>query len=141
MRVVIDTNVLIYSTISSCPWHQEAKQKLVELLNSGTELCLTPQIAREYLVVLTRGDIFEKRFTVEEAVNELGTILPEFALLDETAEIAYYLRNLIQRHQVSGKAIHDANIVAAMLVNGITRLMTYNSDDFRRFQEIAIEPI
>jgi predicted nucleic acid-binding protein len=100
-----------------------------------------PQILREYLVVLTRGDIFEKRLTVEEAVDELETILPDFVLLDETAETAHYLRNLIQRYQVSGKAIHDANIVAAMLVNGITRLMTYNSDDFRRFQEIAIEPI
>ena len=74
-------------------------------------------------------------------MNELGTILPGFALLDETAETAHYLRNLIQRYQVRGKAIHDANIVAVMLVNGVTRLMTYNSDDFRRFQEIAIEPI
>jgi len=139
-RCMIDTNVLIYSTISSSPWHQEAKQNLIALINSGTELCLTPQVVREYHVVLTRGDVFEKQFTAEDALSELEAILPAFALLDETEETVYYLRNLIQRYQICGKAIHDANIAATMLFHGVTRLMTYNSSDFRRFKEITIEP-
>ncbi len=140
-RCMIDTNVLVYSTISSGPWHREARQKLITLVNAGTELCLTPQVVREYLVVLTRGDIFEKRFTAEDALGELEAILPAFALLDETEETVHCLRNLIQRYQVRGKTIHDANIAATMLVHGVTRLMTYNPGDFRRFQEITIEPI
>lgn len=140
-RCMIDTNVLVYSTISSSPWHQEARQRLTALVNDGIELCFAPQVAREYLVVLTRGDIFEKRFTPEEALGELEAILPAFALLDETEETVYYLRNLVQRYQVRGKAVHDTNIVATMLVHGVTRLMTYNADDFRRFEEIMIEPI
>jgi len=140
-RCMIDTNVLIYSTVSSSPWHQEARQKLIALVNANTELCLTPQVVREYLVVLTRGDVFEKRFTTEDALGELDAILPAFALLAETEETVHYLRNLIQRYQVRGKTIHDANIAATMLVHGVTRLMTYNPGDFRRFQEITIEPI
>jgi predicted nucleic acid-binding protein len=137
---MIDTNVLVYSTISSSPWHQEARQRLTALVDKGVELCLTPQVAREYLVVLTRGDIFEKRFTADEALGELEAILPAFALLDETEETLYCLRSLVQRYQVRGKAVHDANIVATMLAHGVIRLMTYNCDDFRRFQEITIEP-
>ncbi len=32
-----------------------------------------------------------------------------------------------------GKQIHDANIVATMLVYGERRLLTFNADDFRRY--------
>jgi predicted nucleic acid-binding protein len=138
---MIDTNVLVYSTVSSSPWHQEARARLTALFNEGIELCFTPQIVREYLVILTRSDIFEKRFTTEEALRELEAILPAFALLNETEETVYHLRDLAERYQVRGKAIHDANVVAVMLAHGVTRLMTYNSDDFRRFQEITLEPI
>jgi hypothetical protein len=30
--------------------------------------------------------------------------------------------------------MHDANIVATMLVHGVGRLLTYNVDDFTRFK-------
>lgn len=32
-----------------------------------------------------------------------------------------------------GKQVHDANLVATMLVHGVTRLLTFNAADFRRF--------
>ncbi len=140
-RCMIDTNVLVYSTISSSPMHQESREHLAALVDEGIELCITPQITREYLVVLARGEIFERQFTVEEALGELDAIFPTFALLDETAEARHHLRELIQRYQVRGKAIHDANIVATMLTHGVKRLMTYNPDDFRRFREIEMERI
>jgi len=139
-RCVVDTNVLVYSTVSSCPWHREARLWLAALVDKGIELCITPQIVREYLVVLTRGDIFERRFTPEEALSELEAILPTFTLLNETEETVFYLQSLIRRYQIQGKAIHDANIVATMLSYGISRLATYNLNDFRRFQEIELEP-
>ncbi|MBM3239301.1 type II toxin-antitoxin system VapC family toxin [Candidatus Poribacteria bacterium] len=48
---------------------------------------------------------------------------------------------LVRCYQVRGKNTHDTNIVATMLAHGVTRLVTYNFDDFRRFQEIKLEPI
>jgi predicted nucleic acid-binding protein len=36
---------------------------------------------------------------------------------------------------VSGKQIHDANIVAAMLTNGIDTLLTLNTADFKRYED------
>jgi len=140
-RCMVDTNVLIYSTVSSSPWHQEARGWLAALLDEGIELCIIPQIVREYLVILTRGDIFEEQFTPEEALDELEAILPTFILLDENEETVSHLRNLVRRYQVRGKSVHDANIVASMLTHDITRLVTYNTRDFRRYQEITIELI
>jgi len=138
---MVDTNVLIYSTVSSSPWHQNAKQKLAVLYNNGIELCITPQIAREYLVILTRGSIFEQKFTPEEALGELNSILSGITLISETMATFSYLQDLIQRYKIQGKVIHDANIVATMFAHNIRRLMTYNTSDFRRFSEIVLEPI
>ena len=140
-RCMIDTNVLVYSTVTSCPLYSEASQYLAQLLDNGIELCITPQIIREYLVVLTRGDIFERKFTTVEALGELWAIRPTFTLLDETREVTQYLFDLVQRYQIRGKAIHDANIVASMLAHRVMRLMTYNFRDFRIFQEISLENI
>jgi len=132
---------LVSEANSSNPWHQESRDWLAALIDGDVELCIIPQIVREYLVVLTRGEVFEQQFTPEEALDELEAILPTFTLLDENEETASSLRDLIRRYQVRGKSVHDANIVASMLTYGITRLVTYNTGDFRRFEEITIEPI
>jgi predicted nucleic acid-binding protein len=33
--------------------------------------------------------------------------------------------------------VHDANLVATMLAHGITRLLTFNAADFRRFGSLV----
>jgi predicted nucleic acid-binding protein len=140
-RCVVDTNLLVYSTVSGNPWHHKARRWLAALQRQGTILCATTQILREYLVVLTRGDVFETTFTVSEALDELETLLPSLEVLGETEETAARLRDLVRRYQVRGKQIHDANVVAVMLSYGISRLATYNSIDFERFKEVMLESV
>jgi predicted nucleic acid-binding protein len=36
----------------------------------------------------------------------------------------------------AGKQVHDANIVATMLVHGVDTLVTINTDDFARFEKL-----
>ena len=140
-RVLIDTNVLVYSTVSSCPKFHEARTWLSQLAARGDNLFITPQIVREYLVVLPRGAVFAETFTVEQALGEIEAILKTVIELDETVEVATQLRRLIKKYDVCGKNIHDANLVATMLVYRITRLATYNPKDFVRFTEIILEPM
>lgn len=138
-RCMIDTNVLIYITVNPNPWYNAARQWLDRMFREGFELCISTQIAREYLVVLTRGDVFEQRFTSEEASHQLDAILSVFALLYESERSVSSLTDLLRRYQIRGKSIHDANIVATMLAHGVKCLATYNSVDFRRFKEITLE--
>ncbi len=45
------------------------------------------------------------------------------------------------KYQVIGKNAHDTRLVAAMIVHGIPRILTFNTTDFQRYQEItAISP-
>ena len=80
---VVDTNVLVYGTVSGNPWYQQAREWLATLQLEGRELCITTQILREYLVVLTRGDVFEKSFSVDQVLAQVQALLPEFTVLDE----------------------------------------------------------
>lgn len=140
-RCLVDTNVLVYSTVSANPWHREAREWLAELHGAGVKLCVTPQILREYLVVLTRGAIFETEFTTDEVLAILAALLQTLDVLDETSAVASMLRSLLERYPIRGKRIHDANLVATMSVHGVERLATYNQDDFRLFREITLEPL
>ncbi len=42
------------------------------------------------------------------------------------------------QYQVSGKNAHDARLVAAMMVHGISRILTFNVGDFMRYAGIAV---
>jgi len=45
---------------------------------------------------------------------------------------------LVQRYEVAGKRIHDANIVAVMATKEVSHLATYNREDFASFDEITL---
>jgi predicted nucleic acid-binding protein len=42
------------------------------------------------------------------------------------------------KYQVVGKNAHDARLVAAMIVHGIERILTFNNTHFQRYQEIDV---
>ena len=140
-QCMVDTNVLVYSTVKGNPWHEEARDWLMSLRKQGVTLLVTPQILREYMVVLTRGQIFERQFTVAEVLEAVDGLLPWLQVLDETEKTSGLLRELVRRYQVRGKRVHDANIVAVMIAHGVARLATYNRTDFDGFQEIVLEPL
>jgi predicted nucleic acid-binding protein len=43
---------------------------------------------------------------------------------------------LLRRRPVTGGAVFDLQIVAAMLANNIQHIYTFNTDDFKPFSEI-----
>ncbi len=46
---------------------------------------------------------------------------------------------LLQRRPVTGGDVFDLQIVATMQANGIQRIYTFNTDDFRVFPELAVQ--
>lgn len=51
-------------------------------------------------------------------------------------------QSLVARHLVSGKQAHDAHLVAAMNVYGVRRILTFNANDFSRYDSVeVIEPL
>ncbi len=56
-----------------------------------------------------------------------------FNIIDDRPPVFDRLLELLAAHPGGGKQVHDANLVATMLSSGITRVLTYNGSDLRRF--------
>lgn len=75
--------------------------------------------------------------TIARATQELTKFKALFAILPDTAEILPEWEQLVVKHQVLGKQVYDARLVAAMRVHNLTHLLTFNTADFKRFSFIS----
>jgi predicted nucleic acid-binding protein len=64
-----------------------------------------------------------------------------FSLRPDNPEVYHEWKNLVSQHKAMGKPSHDARIAAAMKVHAVTHLLTFNTDDFKRFTDvISVNP-
>lgn len=139
--IFIDTNILIYSNNKDSLLCKSAREKLNELKDNDNQLFISDQVIREYLVIITRPGILEKPVSSEVATQDISRIEKEFCILFPSQAILNKLVELINKYKIKGKRIHDTAIVAIMLANGITDILTYNVKDFQIFSEITIHTI
>jgi predicted nucleic acid-binding protein len=112
------------------------------LAEEGVELCYVPQNIVELWNVLTRpAAVNSCGMTVSDAKCEIALLEREFTFLPDNEKVHTEWRRLVETHSVSGKQVHDARLVAAMIVHGITHVLTLNTSDFTRYSEItAVHP-
>jgi predicted nucleic acid-binding protein len=75
--------------------------------------------------------------TVEGTLMELDRLKHLFQVLPELP-IHEEWQGLVIRYRVSGKNVHDARLVAAMVVHGVEQILTFNGPDFARHTEISV---
>ena len=131
--VFVDTNVLVYAYVAEAPWHHEAQEALTTYEAAGALLWVSRQVLREYLVSLTRPPQFPIPPDLATVVAQVRQFPQRFQVADEGPEVTARLLALLTAVPTRGRRIHDANIVATMLVYGVRRLLTHNTDDFVRF--------
>jgi predicted nucleic acid-binding protein len=130
--VFVDTNILVYANLTSAPFHTDARNSILTLQSVGVDLWINRQVLREYLTVVTR-QTFASPLSAVQAVSDIRYFEQNFIVADETPAVTAKLLTLLQTILLGGKQVHDANIVATMLVYGIDRLLTHNVSDFTRF--------
>jgi predicted nucleic acid-binding protein len=72
--------------------------------------------------------------------GELEKIERLLAVLPDSPAVYGEWRRLVVKHGVLGSKVHDAKLVATMHVHGVRRILTFNVDDFARYQIEAIHP-
>jgi hypothetical protein len=118
--------------------HQPATDAAAALRLQGEELCVVPQNLYEFWVVCTRpAGQNGLGLTVAGAQAELIHLRGLFVLREDTPAIFREWERLVVAYQVSGKNAHDARLVAAMIVHGISHLLTFNASDFQRYSGIV----
>lgn len=133
-RVVLDTNVLLAATDEARAEHRVAVTWLNVWPASGVALYTSGQILREYLAVATRpADHNGLGLARAAAVANVRALRQRLRLLAEDGKVADRLLQMLYAVDCTGKQVHDANVVATMLVHGIDTVVTGNVDDFTRF--------
>ena len=129
----VDTNILVNARILEAPHHESARAGLERALRGPEPLCISRQVMREYLAVVTRPQVWPVAISRAEALSDVNRLAGSFEVLEDGPRVTKVLVALCRDAQVGGRQIHDANIVATMLAHGERRLLTFNAADFRRY--------
>jgi predicted nucleic acid-binding protein len=79
-------------------------------------------------------------FSVGIALGELEKIERFLTVLPDSPAVYVKWKRLVVRHGVLGSKVHDARLAATMNVHGIRRILTFNTDDFSRYDVEAVHP-
>jgi predicted nucleic acid-binding protein len=101
--------------------------------------CLTPQVFIEFWAVVTRPiEANGLNWSPALAEAEIQQWQAQFPVLDDRPEIWTNWLKRVGAYAVRGKQVHDARLVAVMDTYGLDHLLTFNIDDFRRYQTITL---
>ncbi|HSQ25088.1 MAG TPA: PIN domain-containing protein [Pyrinomonadaceae bacterium] len=139
MSFAVDTNILLRSIEDGHVAQPIAQNGLFGLRDRGEILSIFPQNLVEFWAVATRPIANNGLgWSVDRAKQELANLKNLFVVVADTEAILAEWERLVVLHRVIGKQSHDARLVAAMLVHGVTNLLTFNADDFKRYDEITV---
>jgi predicted nucleic acid-binding protein len=134
-----DTNILLRLLKSNDPEYWLVRRAVHTLKAHGERLCYVPQNILEFWNVCTRPPGRNGfGLSPREADERAQRVERAFTLLPDNELIHPEWRRLVLAHAVSGAQVHDARLVAAMHVHGVTHLLTLNVRDFTRYPGITI---
>lgn len=129
----VDTNILVYANQSGSAHREASLALLAKMEASKAPLWISGQILREYLAVVTRQQGQFSGLPMAAAVERVRFFAQRFWIAEDGPPVRHLFLTLLATYPTAGKQVHDANIVATMLANGVTHLLTNNVADFRRF--------
>jgi predicted nucleic acid-binding protein len=142
MRILLDTNILVRSIQRSHPACRMAADAVRALHRKQNVLCIAPQNVAEFWNVCTRPASSNGLGLSVTATDRYASRLEQmFLVLPDSMETFREWRRLVVEHKVIGAKVHDARLVAIMKVHGLSQLLTFNGQDFSRYEEItAVHP-
>ncbi|NJL27538.1 MAG: PIN domain-containing protein [Thermoanaerobaculia bacterium] len=141
MAYLVDTNVLLRFADRADPQHPIARHAVAQLQREHS-LLTTGQNLVEFWNVITRP-IDRNGFGKTPADAEPLLALTEqlFPRLPDPPDAYERWRELVVRFGVSGVKVHDTRLVVSMLANDMMHILTFNGDDFRRYEVVGIRAV
>src|SRR4051812_29499544 len=103
----LDTSLLVAATVEVHPSHVVACAFVDGVVATEAQLHISPQVCREFLVVLTRQPVSGRTFSLDEALAALSVWTTGCAILDESEAVLQECLSLVRRFGVHGKQVHD----------------------------------
>lgn len=134
MTYLVETNLLLLSVQPHHPMYADTLNAISTIRGAELELFITSQNLIEFWRSATRSAQRNGLgLTIAEARTELERLEGFFLVLEDVPEIYPEWKRLILQYGVIGVNVHDARLVASMLVNRLTHILTFNVRDFNRY--------
>lgn len=130
IKLLIDTNILIYGFDKNSVYHQQAKSILI---NPSYTFFITTKNISEFFAVTSKLKI-----DLQLCLKYYEDIKTNTTILFSTKTSFDYLEKLIQKYQPIGNQVYDIEIVSVMLDNNIQHIATFNKKDFINITEVQM---
>jgi len=133
--IAVDTNILLYADREETPQHRAALQALRRLAEGHEAWAIPIQCVGEFLRVVSHDRVFQPPTPIGEALASIESLLasPSARVLVPGGRYLRILREVIERADVRGNLVFDAQIAAVCLEQGASTLLTEDRD-FTRFE-------
>lgn len=139
MNVLLDTNILLRMADTLSPMSATAVGAVGTLVARGDVLFLAPQVLYEFWAAATRPNAVNGLgMSCAQAAAEMARVRALFTFSPDNEDVFLTWEQLVITHHVTGKSAHDARLVAAMMVHGISHILTFNTGDFTRYPGITV---
>ena len=139
MKALVDTNVLARSGNVSDRAQPKILSSLEQLFRQGVNPCLCGQNVVELWAVATRPINANGQGKTPHTVRrELDALLLGFEMIPDPPELLSVWLDLCTQFEVRGRQVFDARLVALMKAAGISKFVTLNPADFRRYPGIEL---
>src|SRR5438105_13623963 len=134
---VVDVNVLVYAFDTKAPQHVASRTLLDAGRTGAMTLYVTLQVLCEFYSIVTNARRVLKPRSSADALAAIFDMLGFLRVLPVPVT-AIEVIALLRRRPVTGGEIFDLQIVGTMKLNAISRIYTFNTDDFEVFPELTV---
>ena len=136
------SNILLRLADRNHPQHPITLNAIRLLRSEEHDLYITPQNCAEFWNVATRpSDKNGLGFDIQKTAKLLQLLERLFSVLPDNPDIYLEWKRLVKDFQVKGVQVHDARLVAAMKAHGLSHILTFNVQDFKRYQIEEIKAV
>lgn len=132
-KILIDTNILVYGIDKESAFFNRARKVLDQ---EKHQLVTTSKNLTEFLAVITKTSGYN--LGIETALEIIEEIIEGVEIVYPTRESLAIFLGLMNQYQPKGLKIHDIEIISIGLGNGIQKVATFNTKDFKYVKEISL---
>ncbi len=136
-RCLVDTNILIYATLSSDDRFSIAQNILLK--SKKADLCISVQNLAEMYPNLTgpKMKVSDDASTAHAKIESIAS-LDHLTVFPITLSIIQEALKICSQYNITRQNYFDAQLAATMLINNISTIITENEKDFRLYKNIKV---
>ncbi len=139
--ILFDTNIIIYNQDASCKQFEKSAAWHQKVINGEIKGVIASQNFVEFISVITNPKKIVKPLSQEKASLEIEKYFScqAFKHIYPTEKTFSIFLNLSKKYQIKNSLqFFDLYLVSTILSWGIKKILTFNTEDFKKLEEIEI---